>query len=187
MAEHIARAIGVVLTAGPPQVDYLRMVRKHRPPIFKGQQYPEELEEWIDAFDILLTTTQCPEEKKVGVATYHFKKLAAQWWRVRKQGLTEGYSWEDLKGDLREHFYPTSLRSAKHEEFNALQQGNMTVHEYYARFMGLLNFVPSSTMTERDIAQKFEFGLNNYIREAFGGKQFTSLQKGYDQAIAIEK
>ena len=171
----------------PPQVDYLELVHKHQPPTYGGEPNPEKLEEWINTFDKLLTIKRCPDERKVEVATYYLTKFADQWWRGRSQGLAEGYGWEELKEDLRDRFYPMGLRSAKHEEFSTLQQGSMTVHEYYAQFMTLLDLLPNKAMTDREMAQKFEFGLNTDIREALGGKQFASLQKVYDRAVTIER
>ena len=90
MVERFARALGVVFTARPQEVDYLELVHKHQPPTYGGEPDPEKLEEWINTFDKLLTIKRCPDERKVEVATYYLTKIADQWWRGRKQGLAEG-------------------------------------------------------------------------------------------------
>ena len=109
---------------------------------------------------------------------------ADEWWRNLPE---RERTWHQFKEALRGRFYPISIKNAKYEEYVKLVQGKMTVKEYYDKFRELIRFSPDANASEQAIAQKFEFGLNAYIREAFGGKQFDSLQKVYDRAITVER
>ena len=156
----------------PAAIDYLSLVNKYQPPTYAGQEDPTKLEGWIRAFDKLLDAVNCPEDRKVGVSAYYLEDAADEWWRNLPE---RERTWHQFKEALRGRFYPISIKNAKYEEYVKLVQGRMTVKEYYDKFRELIRFSPDANASDREIAQKFEFGLNPYIREAFGGKQFDSL------------
>ena len=171
------------------QPDVLELITRYKPPTYKGQEDPAVLEDWIRAFDKIYAANQYTESQKVMAAAYYLEGTADVWWQNHQRVLEEmpDYAWAEFKEDIRERFYPASVRQAKYEEFMRLRQGSMTVQEYYAKFTELERFAPIYANNEIERARKFEMGLNLQIREGLGGKSFADLHKIYDRAININR
>ena len=61
-------------------------------------------------------------------------------------------------------FFPASARHVKAPEFLDLQQGDMTVLEYVARFIELARFADDYVATDLAKVRRFEDGLRLSIR-----------------------
>jgi hypothetical protein len=73
-------------------------------------------------------------------------------------------TWEMFKVEYNRRFFP-SQRQLRAIELQNLVQGNMTVEQYYARFMKLARFAANLIPDEESKAKRFENGLNPRIKE----------------------
>ncbi|EXB81696.1 hypothetical protein L484_001429 [Morus notabilis] len=95
----------------------------------------------------------------VEFAAFKFEGPAGAWWKhIRRMQDVEGMTWEQFEALFNEQFFPQSYRDEKAMEFMGLQQGEMTVREYEARFNELSRFAPSLIESERMKCLKFEKG-----------------------------
>ena len=87
-------------------------------------------------FDKLFDVLECPEELKVNQAAFYLTGEADDWWANSKTRLlkqTEGFlGWDMFKRAMRDKFYPLHVRKDKLNEF---EMGNLTVDEYYHKFL----------------------------------------------------
>ena len=81
--------------------------------------------------DKIFKIMMCPEEYKVWLATNLFTGEVDHWWDVAKSSDEEGeanpLTWEKLKENMNEQYYPRDVLRGKELEFSNLGQGKMTV------------------------------------------------------------
>lgn len=63
--------------------------------------------------------------------------------------------------------------------------GNMSISEYYNKFMTLSRFAPEVVPTEELKAQRFEQGLTDELQIDLAGKVFKTLDKVYERAAHL--
>ncbi|XP_057247512.1 uncharacterized protein LOC130589898 [Beta vulgaris subsp. vulgaris] len=88
-------------------------------------------------------------------------------------------------GDMKEKFYLNFLRRQKAREFDELKQGDMTVEQYYEKFVGLMKFAPELVPTEERKTIRFETGLSFEVKLGLGGSTFRTLEEVYDRAAHL--
>ena len=120
--------------------------RRNDPPAFRGGYNPEGAREWISELEKIFETMECPEDKKVTYATFMLKEEAHHWWTNNRR-LVEvagvAVCWDDFKAIFLEKYFPADVRNRKEAEFLMLQQGDMTVAEYAAKFEELSQYSTS--------------------------------------------
>ena len=70
-----------------------------------------------------------PDRHKVRQATSEFNDFAIIWWASLQQ---KPNSWEDLKHRMRDRFVPASYKRDLRKKLKRLEQGDMSVQEYFA-------------------------------------------------------
>ncbi|XP_057246903.1 uncharacterized protein LOC130589595 [Beta vulgaris subsp. vulgaris] len=136
----------------------------------------------------LFDVTQCPEKWKVNFAVFYLKGQADLWWKTAKEMQSQpGFGWENLKGVMRNQFYPQSLQLKLESEFIHLKQRSMSVLEYAVIFNELARFAPDLVSTDRQRMNRFEEGLNLDLQEKLAAHMSTSFQELYDRAINVER
>ncbi|XP_024024260.1 uncharacterized protein LOC112092398 [Morus notabilis] len=134
-------------------------------PVFTNAGGPEEAEYWFESVSKHLSTMGVPDEYWVEFAAFKFEGPAGAWWKhIRRMQDVEGMTWEQFEALFNEQFFSQSYRDETAMEFMGLQQGEMTVREYEARFNELSRFAPSLIESERMKCLKFEKGLKGVIR-----------------------
>ena len=76
----------------------------------------------------------------------------------------EAMTWVDFRELFMSKFFPVSARHVKAREFLDLQQGDMTVLEYVAKFTELAGFANDYVATDLAKVRRFEDGLRLSIR-----------------------
>ncbi|XP_019189713.1 PREDICTED: uncharacterized protein LOC109184121 [Ipomoea nil] len=167
--------------------DVARQVSNHRPPIFAGEEDPTTLEEWIRTFDKIFEVVECPEERRVELASFYFGHKANLWWVHEGPTCRQepGFNWETLKIRLRERFYPAHVRAATYEEFLHLKHGIATVVEYHKRFLELARFAPELVPMETTKVEKFIAGLNFEARKFLTVSKPRTLNEAYASAADL--
>ena len=113
------------------------------------------------------------EEQTVPFAIYMLEVDVEFWWVGMKRLLEHAQasiSWEVFKNVFYEKYFPASVRNAKELEFMRLQQGNMGVSKYAAKFEELCKF---STIYQHNPDEvwkciKFEGGLREDVLASVG-------------------
>ncbi|XP_057538026.1 uncharacterized protein LOC130815554 [Amaranthus tricolor] len=86
---------------------------------------------------------------------------------------------------MREKFYPLHVRKDKSNEFARLEMGDMTVDEYYRKFMEYIQYCPDDVPTEEKKMQRFEMGLSYDIQKHIESDRYNTLEQMYKRASQI--
>ncbi|GAU10512.1 hypothetical protein TSUD_423570, partial [Trifolium subterraneum] len=115
---------------------------KHKPSFFVGGFNPDGAVKWVEEVEIIFDAMECANENKLALGTYMLREEANQWWKNAKLRI----------------------------EFMKLEQGDMSVAEYAARFESLCAFSPhyNTPEAENDKCVKFESGLRPDIKHIIG-------------------
>ncbi|XP_021729719.1 uncharacterized protein LOC110696672 [Chenopodium quinoa] len=148
-----------------PAGEMFKKLARVKPPYFNGGRDPTFLENWIREFDKIFAALNCHENMRVDQAAMYLKDEENIWWRDNGNVLhaEANFGWETFKTKLREKFYPPFLRKQKAQEFINLQMKNMSITEYYNKFMNLSRFALEVVPTEELKAQRFEQGLTKQL------------------------
>ncbi|KAA0062258.1 gag protease polyprotein [Cucumis melo var. makuwa] len=101
---------------------------------------------------------KCPEDQKVQCAIFMLTDRGTAWWETTERmlgGDVSQITWQQFKESFYAKFFSASLRDAKRQEFLNLEQGDMTVEQYDAKFDMLSRFAPEMIATEAARADKF--------------------------------
>jgi len=174
-----------------------KLLAEHKPTRFDGTGGPEKLKDWLREIQKLFVTVGCPNELKVDQAAFYFRGAADVWWYNNQDhlklyneddnGEETTFGWSDFKKALRKEFFPQHLRNAKRTEFNNLRQGDMSMEEYYKKFMELSTFVTYKKLSDRSLATRFEDGLDLDLLEKMKGRDPATVRKVYKEAGHAER
>ncbi|GAU10302.1 hypothetical protein TSUD_418910, partial [Trifolium subterraneum] len=108
------------------------------------------------------------------------KEEACQWWKGAKLRLGIGammVTWEMFKREFLRNYFPADVKSKKVVEFMKLEQGNMSVAEYAAKFQSLCAFSPyyNTAEAEHDKCVKFKSGLCPDIKHLIGFSEIRNF------------
>ncbi|XP_030470573.2 uncharacterized protein LOC115688788 [Syzygium oleosum] len=163
---------------------------KLRPPKFAGTGDPEEAESWIDELQKAFELLRCSEEDKVTLAAYQLQGNASYWWKATKEIVFPGnaaVNWNAFVEAFNGKYFSECARDRKMKEFLQLQQGNMTVDQYEARFAQLSRYAPRLIENPVDRAKRFRDGLKPDIRSQLVPLNLKDYNKLYERAQLIEK
>ncbi|MCO5595875.1 hypothetical protein L7F22_049926 [Adiantum nelumboides] len=113
---------------------------------------------------------------------------AKLWWKqyCRDKGVAqESQSWDDIKQAVRRRYLPPTHQSLKMNEFFALKKNELTLEEYFSKFVTLRRYGPILT-TKQQVAQ-FCQGLNALLDAQLEAMQPTSLQDALLRAKPLSK
>ncbi|XP_057532891.1 uncharacterized protein LOC130810780 [Amaranthus tricolor] len=167
-----------------------KRISQSKPSTFNGKGEPSELELWLREFDKLFDVVECPEELKVNQAAFYLVGEADYWWANSRSGLLEQtngvFNWDLFKRAMREKLYPLHVRKDKSNEFARLVMGDMTVDEYYRKFMEYIQYCPDDVPTKEKKMQRFELGLSYDIQKHIESDRYNTLEQMYKRASQIE-
>ncbi|KAJ6798181.1 Uncharacterized protein M6B38_213845 [Iris pallida] len=128
-----------------------------------------------------------PDDLKVEVASMRLFDLARAWYREEAQLAAPQVLWTDFKTLFKEKFFPNVERDELQMQFEALQQGNMTVSEDTSEFTRLSRFAKKLVRAPEDRAWRFKKGLTRELRHAVAISQATTYASILKIAQAVEK
>ncbi|GAU42762.1 hypothetical protein TSUD_239250 [Trifolium subterraneum] len=156
---------------------------KHKPSFFVGGFNPDGAVKWVEEVEIIFEAMECANENKLALGTYMLREEANQWWKNAKLRICNGavvITWEMFNREFFNKYFPADVKNKKVVEFMRLEQGNMSVAEYAAKFESLCAFSPhyNTPEAENDKCVKFESGLRPDIKHIIGFaeiRNFTTL------------
>jgi hypothetical protein len=101
-------------------------------PPFNGSYDAEAYLDWEMTVEQKFSSHLVPEQYRVRQVTSEFKDFALIW---RNELATLGlqpYTWDGLKTAMRQRFVPPSYQCDLHKKLQCLDQGDMSIQDYYA-------------------------------------------------------
>ncbi|RVW57618.1 Transposon Tf2-11 polyprotein [Vitis vinifera] len=151
--------------------------------------HPTEAEAWILKMEKFFGVIDCSEEQKASYAAFMLDKEADHWWRMTRRLLEDQgpITWRQFREAFYKKYFPDSVRPQKVGEFIRLEQGDMTVAQYEAKFTELSRFSPQLIATEEEKALKFQDGLKPYLKNKISILKLGVYSEVVDRALIAEK
>ncbi|KAF7129703.1 hypothetical protein RHSIM_Rhsim10G0111100 [Rhododendron simsii] len=141
---------------------------------FGGSVSPGEAKEWLKSVVRVFDAMGVTDTQKVTLATFNLKGTARNWWEALQRQLTAPLpgvtpvvqrvvTWERFVKGFNDQYCPQSYRFRQEAAFSHLQQGDMTVPEYEARFAELSEYAPYMVDTEVKKCNRFRLGLSSQV------------------------
>src|SRR4051812_12931293 len=121
---------------------FLTNFTKQKPPPYDGKKVGVDAEDWLLHTEKILEALSIPDNgQRVRLATYLFHSDVENWWRnVKKARDVTCMSWRDFIKLFCERHFHRAEREKLANQFGKLEQGDMTVDEYAAKFDRLSRF-----------------------------------------------
>ncbi|RVW80541.1 Retrovirus-related Pol polyprotein from transposon 17.6 [Vitis vinifera] len=163
--------------------------KKLGPPYFSGATDPTEAEAWILKMEKFFGVIDCSEQQKASYAAFMLDKEADHWWRMTRRLLEDQgpITWRQFREAFYKKYFPDSVRRQKVGEFIRLEQGDMTVAQYEAKFTELSRFSPQLIATKEEKALKFQDGLKPYLKNKISILKLGVYSEVVDRALIAEK
>ncbi|KZV44375.1 Pol polyprotein, partial [Dorcoceras hygrometricum] len=103
------------------------------------------------------------DDRLVKLIIHQLHGLGKSWWVATNKALeNQGtlITWAVFKTAFYQRFFPVSYRKDKGAEFANIQQGQLNIEEYVAKFTSLLKFAPHVAISDEAQADQFINGLN---------------------------
>ncbi|EOY26224.1 Gag protease polyprotein [Theobroma cacao] len=154
---------------------------------FVGDLDATAAKDWITQVTETFIDMKLDDDMKLMVATRLLEKRARTWWSSVKSCSITPLTWIDFLQEFDDQYYTYFHQKEKKREFLSLQQGNLTIEEYEARFNELMSYVPDLVKSEQDQASYFEEGLRNEIRERMTVTGQEPHKEVVQMALRVEK
>ncbi|XP_010687064.1 uncharacterized protein LOC104901213 [Beta vulgaris subsp. vulgaris] len=164
---------------------------------YTGEGNPEDLLEWIRQLEKVSDYRGFDDKKKFKVAAIRLTKYAGIWLeglhaQRAKKGKTKMFSWEKLKGKLKDKFLPDDYEQKQFIRLTSISQNNLSVHEYTMEFekLGLICDIEEKEMHKttryikglnRNIAKRVEVSTYHSFADV------TKLAKKFEEHDKEEK
>ncbi|KAL5784206.1 hypothetical protein ACOSQ2_006598 [Xanthoceras sorbifolium] len=152
---------------------------------FDGRQDPIAADRWLKAIRRAFSQVDTPSEFWVDFAVYRLTGDAVIWWEnLSIQRDMTGVDWEVFEGLFRDNYFNVGHRRMLADMFENIEQGGMTVNEYYTKFMELSQY--AGRADESLLLSKFLMRLRPTIRNRIYTQEFRKLTDCLAAAILAE-
>ncbi|XP_070020618.1 uncharacterized protein [Nicotiana sylvestris] len=104
------------------------------------------------------------DTKAAELAAYQLKDVANTWYETWEESRGEDAdpaTWKEFADTFLEHFLPIEVLEAKALEFERLRQNDMSVNEYYLKFVSLAKNAPEMVRDMRARVRRFVLGISD--------------------------
>jgi hypothetical protein len=101
-------------------------------PPFNGLYDAEAYLDWEITVEHKFSSHLVPEQHRVRQATSEFKDFALIWWSELATLGLQPHTWDGLKTAMRQRFVPPSYQCDLCKKLQRLDQGDISVQDYYA-------------------------------------------------------
>ncbi|KAA0051714.1 gag-protease polyprotein [Cucumis melo var. makuwa] len=113
------------------EAKHLRDFKKYNPTTFDGSlEDPTRAQLWLSSLETIFWYIKCPKDQKVQCAVFMLTDRGTALWETTERmlgGDVGQITWQQLKESFYAKFFSASLRDAKRQEFQNLEQNDMTV------------------------------------------------------------
>ncbi|KAA0051348.1 reverse transcriptase [Cucumis melo var. makuwa] len=174
----------------PEKAYGIERLKKLGATVFEGSTDPADVENWLNMFENCFDVMNCPEERKVRMATFLLKKEAEGWWKsiLARRSDAHALDWQTFRGIFEDKYYPSTYYEAKRDEFLGLKQGSLSVAEYERKYTELSRYADVIVASESDRCRRFERGLRFEIRTPVTAiAKWTNFSQLVETALRVEQ
>ncbi|XP_028070165.1 uncharacterized protein LOC114272645 [Camellia sinensis] len=163
--------------------------RKQRPPKFTGVLDPKVAENWLRQIEKMLDTMGITEATdRIALAVFELDDEADHWWELIKNTRdVASLSWNQFRELFLNKYFLITIRRERVKEFQNLEQGNMTVTQYAAKFEELARYATRFVANDEEKARMFEWGLDPTVRGRVLPQRLPSYAEVLDTALESER
>ncbi|XP_060202503.1 uncharacterized protein LOC132630942 [Lycium barbarum] len=164
---------------------------KMKMPTFKGIRDPDLYLDWERKVEAIFDCHNYSEAKKVKLAVVEFSDYASIWWKkLTKDRQQDGEppiaTWAEMKRVMKKRFVPSHFQRDLQMRLRRLEQGTMTVDEYF-KAMDMAMIQANCVEDEEATMARFLNGLNKEIADVVEIQQYVTLDELVDMAVKLEK
>ncbi|XP_028069699.1 uncharacterized protein LOC114272237 [Camellia sinensis] len=163
--------------------------RKQRPLKFAGVQDPKVAENWLWQIEKMLDTMGITEASdRIALAIFKLDDEADHWWELIKNTRDiASLSWNQFRELFQNKYFPNTICRERVKEFQNLEQGNMTVTQYAAKFEELARYATRYVANDKKKARMFEWGLDLTIRGRVLPQRLPSYAEVLETTLESER
>ncbi|XP_070004402.1 uncharacterized protein LOC142163410 [Nicotiana tabacum] len=135
-----------------------------KPLVFIGSKKDENPQNFIDEVQKIFRVMHATDTEVSELAVYQLKDVANTWYETWEESRGEDAdpaTWKEFADAFLEHFLPIDVLEAKALEFERLRQNDMSVNEYYLKFVSLAKYAPEMVRDMRARVRRFVLGLSD--------------------------
>ncbi|XP_028127600.1 uncharacterized protein LOC114324084 [Camellia sinensis] len=146
-------------------------------------------ENWLRQIEKMLDTMGITEATdRIALATFELDDEADHWWELMKNTRDmASLSWNQFKELFLSKYFPSTIRRGRVKEFQNLEQGNMTVTQYAAKFEELPRYATRLLANDEEKARMFEWGLDLTIRGRVLPQRLHLYAEVLEMALEFER
>ncbi|KAA0042309.1 reverse transcriptase [Cucumis melo var. makuwa] len=174
----------------PEKAYGIERLKKLGATVFEGFTDPGDAENWLNMPEKCFDVMNCPEERKVRLATFLLQKEAEGWWKsiLARRSDARALDWQTFRGIFEDKYYPSTYCEAKRDEFLGLKQGSLSVAEYERKYTELSRYADVIIASESDRCRRFERGLRFEIRTPVTAiAKWTNFSQLVETALRVEQ
>ncbi|XP_058216846.1 uncharacterized protein LOC131327723 [Rhododendron vialii] len=183
----------------------MREFSRRNPPVFDGTSSdPLVADHWLAQIRKFFRALNITEDNiRVGIVAVQLVGEAGEWWEsvlesrkdarrvVRTAAQVnepdiENLTWAEFETLFEDQYFSETSRENLRDQFEKLEQGNMTVSEYVQKFQSLSRFAPELVATEERKCRRFEKGLHNTVRRMVMVQRKMKFSEVVECARSIE-
>ncbi|XP_028119520.1 uncharacterized protein LOC114317028 [Camellia sinensis] len=163
--------------------------RKQRPLKLTGVPDPKVAENWLRQIEKMLDTIGITEDAdRITLAVFELDDKADHWWElIKNMHDVTNMSWNQFKELFLNKYFPSTVRRERVREFQNLEQGNMTVTQYAAKFEELARYATTYVANDEEKARIFDWGLDLTIRGRVLPQRLHSYADVLETTLESEK
>ncbi|PWA83588.1 hypothetical protein CTI12_AA165160 [Artemisia annua] len=162
-----------------------------KPTEFHGDNDPVIVTNLLKEIEDIFEISECSRGQRVKYASHLLKGEARHWWNMikiaRGNEAVSAMTWEQFEELVMENYYPKGLMDKLEEEFLKLQQNDMTVPKYTAKFNEKARFAKYQVATEERRIKRYIWGLRAGIRGPVQQERPSTFQEAVELALMVEK
>ncbi|XP_059277631.1 uncharacterized protein LOC132031721 [Lycium ferocissimum] len=116
-----------------------------KPPLFTRTKAEEDPKNLIDGLQKVFRIMHATETEATEFGAFQLQDVAHIWYESWEQSRGEDAlptNWDEFVDAFLDHFMPIKVREAKVMKFERLRQNDMTVQNYYLKFVSLSRYAP---------------------------------------------
>ncbi|XP_070023103.1 uncharacterized protein [Nicotiana sylvestris] len=135
-----------------------------KPSTFTGSKKDEDPQNFIDEVQKIFRVMHATDIEAAELATYQLTDVVNTWYEIWEESRGEyatPSTWKEFGDAFLDHFLPIEVLEAKALEFERLRQNDMSVNEYYLKFVSLAKYAPEMVHDMRAEVSRFVLGLSD--------------------------